>query len=209
MWLTSFTDLPGGVARLRRNLSGLDFFPAFLTFLVFAALIVPFAQALWLFDLTPTWDWISVLRMPPELEGDAALTWNTALASLGVSAAVAFWLLMLAPTFIECAFPRASRGIPAMALGLKLCIAFDYITDFPGMWSFISSIVWFTQFSAPVAWLLRGAVTVVLTFFVSLGLQVVVGLLLMGMLFLFLAMARQSPGTRNTYEHAPISEGPR
>jgi len=48
MWLASFTDLPTGVAQLKRNLSGMDFFPAFLTLLVFAALLVPFAQALWL-----------------------------------------------------------------------------------------------------------------------------------------------------------------
>jgi hypothetical protein len=122
MWLASFTDLPTGVAQLKRNLSGMDFFPAFLTLLVFAALLVPFAQALWLFDLSPTWDWIAFIRTPPEMGGDAALTWGNALASLGISAAVAFWLLMLAPTFIECAFPHASRGIPAMVLGLKVCI---------------------------------------------------------------------------------------
>jgi hypothetical protein len=199
-WVSHFLDLPSGISALRRNLSGMDFFPAFLTFIVFVALLVPFGQALWLFDLSPTWDWISVLRSPPELAGEAALSWERALASLGVSAAVAFWLLMLSPTFIECAFPRASRGIPAMALGLKLCIGFDYITDFPGMWAFISSVVWFDQFNATLAFVLRGVVTVVLTFFASLGLQVVVGLLLMGCLFLFLAMARQSPGTRNTYE---------
>jgi hypothetical protein len=184
----------------------MDFFPAFLTFLVFAALLVPFGQALWLFDLSPTWDWISVLRTPPELAGEAAITWDTALASLGVSAALAFWLILLAPTFIECAFPRASRGIPAMVLGLKICIAFDYVTDFPGMWAFISSVVWFDQFNATVAFVLRGVVTVLLTFFVSLGLQVVVGLLLMGCLFLFFAMARQSPGTKGTHEALPGGE---
>jgi hypothetical protein len=83
-WLAAFTDLPTGVARLRRrNLSGLDFFPAFLTLLVFAALLVPFGQALGLFDLSPTWGWISVLRTPPELAGDAAFTWDTALACAG------------------------------------------------------------------------------------------------------------------------------
>jgi hypothetical protein len=200
MWLASFTDLPTGVAQLKRNLSGMDFFPAFLTLLVFAALLVPFAQALWLFDLSPTWDWIAFIRTPPEMGGAAALTWGNALASLGISAAVAFWLLMLAPTFIECAFPRASRGIPAMVLGLKVCIAFDFITDFPGMWGFIGGITWFDQFNTTLAFVLRSIVTVVLTFFVSLGLQVVVGLLLMGILFLFFAMARQSPGTRGTFE---------
>jgi hypothetical protein len=185
-------------------LSGLDFFPAFLTLIVFSALLVPFAQALWLFDLSPTWDWISILRTPPELAGEAALSWNNALATLGISAAMAFWLLMLAPTFIECAFPRASRGIPAMILGLKICIAFDFITDFPGMWSFITSIIWFDQFNATLAFAMRGVVTVILTFFVSLGLQVIVGLLLMGILFLFVAMARQSPGTRGTFENAEV-----
>jgi hypothetical protein len=200
MWLASFTDLPTGVSQLKRNLSGMDFFPAFLTLIVFAALLVPFAQALWLFDLSPTWDWIAFVRTPPEMGGAAALTWGNALASLGISAAVAFWLLMLAPTFIECAFPRASRGIPAMVLGLKVCIAFDFITDFPGMWGFINGITWFNQFNETIAFVMRAAVTVVLTFFVSLGLQVVVGLLLMGCLFLLFAMARNSPGTRGTYE---------
>jgi hypothetical protein len=202
--LIGLTDLPTGVAHLKRNLSGLDFFPAFLTLIVFSALLVPFAQALWLFDLAPTWDWISILRTPPELAGEAALSWNNALATLGISAAMAFWLLMLAPTFIECAFPRASRGIPAMILGLKICIAFDFITDFPGMWSFITSIIWFDQFNATLAFAMRGVVTVILTFFVSLGLQVIVGLLLMGILFLFFAMARQSPGTRGTFETAEV-----
>jgi hypothetical protein len=63
--LIGLTDLPTGVAHLKRNLSGLDFFPAFLTLIVFSALLVPFAQALWLFDLSPTWDWISILRGYP------------------------------------------------------------------------------------------------------------------------------------------------
>jgi hypothetical protein len=205
-WLTSFTDLPTGVSRLKRNLSGMDFFPAFLTFGVFVALLVPFAQAMWLFDLSPTWDWISVLRTPPELQGEAALDWSNALTTLGISAAVAFWLLMLAPTLIECAFPRASRGIPAMAFGLKLCIAFDYVTDFPGMWNFISSMVWFDQFHPTLAFLMRGSMTVLLTFFVSLGLQVVVALLLMGSLFLFFAMGRSSIGTHRTYDALPGGE---
>jgi hypothetical protein len=89
-----------------------------------------------------------------------------------------------------------------MALGLKVCIAFDYVTDWPGMWNFIGGITWFDQFNTTLAFVLRGIVTIILTFFVSLGLQVVVGLLLMGILFLFFAMARNSPGTRGTFEDA-------
>ncbi|NJL33537.1 MAG: hypothetical protein HC893_06350 [Chloroflexaceae bacterium] len=198
-WLDKMTDLPGAVSKLQRNLATLPPAPALVTLLVFAALLIPFSIAYWYFDLATTWAFLATLRTPPE-EIMRGQEWQAAIRTLGVTLSGAIWIIALSPTLVECFFPVASRGVPALSITLKLCIAFDFITDLPGMQSFITSIYWFGHPAWPAQGWARIGATVLGAFIASMVLQIVVGVLAMGCLFLFLNLVTQAHRGRVVYE---------
>lgn len=190
-WLDRITDVPRAVGKLQRNLATLPPAPALITLIVFLALLMPFSLAYWHFDLATTWTFLATLRTPPEaiVRGQE---WHAAVQTLGVTISGAIWMIALAPTLIECFFPVASRGIPALSIALKLCIAFDFITDLPGMHAFVTSLVWFDTLPPYAQGIARIGATVVGAFVASMVLQVVVAALGMGCLFLFLSLVTQA-----------------
>ncbi len=108
----------------------------------------------------------------------------TTLDDVAFFASMFIWAFNLTPTLMELTFPRLARGIPAIALGLKLAIGFDYITDWPKMWVTLGESPWFGQFNDMLALLFRLVACAIGTLFVSMGLQVIVSLLLVACIIL-------------------------
>lgn len=175
--LYALIDLPGHVTNIRQNVKGWGFAGSFLVFLAAMALCIPVAWAWWSFDQVPTWDWTAPIRdqlLTAIPYGDVELAGQ--IVSVGLVASVAIWLFNASPTLIEIAFPRAARGVPAVALALKVAIIFDYVTDWPALWRVTTAFTW-------PEW---GILVPVLQFFacafatlvVSMVLQVILGCLL-------------------------------
>lgn len=185
-WMYALLDLPTGIAMIRKNLADLDFFPSFFLLLTFGALLFPLSWFLWTFDLGATWEWTTPWR------ASMLDSTSSVIADAGFFAAMLAWIFNLTPTMMELSFPKVARGIPAIALALKVSIIFDFVTDWPKMWQTMQDIAWFSQFHPSLAFLFRLIATMIGTLFVSMGLQVIVALLLMACLFLFLNMGSQA-----------------
>jgi hypothetical protein len=176
--LYTLLDLPSHVENVRRNMRGWGFAASFIIFLICSALMLPVFWAWWAFDQVPTWDWTTPIRdqlLAAVPYGDVELAGQV--VSVALVASVAIWLFNASPTLIELAFPRASRGVPALALLLKVAIVFDYVTDFPALWKATTAFAW-------PAWglltpLLQFVACAFATLVVSMVLQVVLGVLLM------------------------------
>lgn len=175
--LYALLDLPTGVGMLNRNLRGIGQGQSLVLFLVLGCLLMPLSWFLWTFDLGSTWEWTQPWR-------DAMLG-ATTLDDVAFFASLFIWMFNLTPTLMELTFPKLARGIPAIALGLKLAIGFDYITDWPKMWETLGESPWFYQFAPALAWLFRLIACVLGTLLVSMGLQVIVALLFVACLILF------------------------
>lgn len=174
--LYALLDLPAHVGTIRRNLRGRDFTGSFVTFLIFLALLFPTAWAFWAFDQAPTWDWTAPIRgqLLAQNIGDAEIAGNLVSAGFIVSALI--WLFNASPTLIELSFPSAARGVPALALVLKVAILFDYVTDWPAMWRAVTAFAW-PNWNL-LTTLLQFITCAIFTLIVSMVLQVLIGAIL-------------------------------
>lgn len=175
-WMYALLDLPTGINMLNRNLRGIGTGASFVLFLVFSSLLMPLTWFLWTFDLGATWEWTTPWR--------TAMLGTTTLDDVAFFGSLLIWIFNLTPTFMELSFPKIARGIPAIALALKISIGFDYITDWPKMWLTLGESPWFGQFNETVAFLFRLIGCMIGTLFVSMGLQVIVALLVVACIVL-------------------------
>lgn len=112
--------------------------------------------------------------------------------SLGMALSIAIWCINFSPTLIQIAFPPIVRALPAQLIGalvifLKAAMLFDYVTDWPAMWSLIQAFNW------PDWWIftaiLQFIACIVGTLIVSMVLQTVLGSLIALMVVALLNMA--------------------
>lgn len=197
--LYALLDLPAHIDHLRKTLPGRFGFAGSLVLLfVCLLLIVPVGWAFWAFDQVPTWDWTLPIRaqlaaplansraiedatgqvLAVDIEGNIvtlAAGDASGTITLGVVLSALIWLFNLAPTLIQLSFPSLARGIPPLAVLLKVAIIFDYVTDFPAMWQAVTAYTWpdWGLFTG----LVQFGVCALATLLVSMVLQVVLGVL--------------------------------
>lgn len=189
-------DVPKQMQAIKRNTMHMEFAPAFFLFLTLFLLLFPFTYLFWTYDLSSTWSWTGAigLRDPAADSFRNGVVASLDTASPGMVASLLLWAFTWAPSLIEMGFPRLAKGAAGIAIALKACIAFDYFTDLPLVWSTVHG----NELTGQVGWLdtwgwfqLPGQIVIAafMTLFTSLVLQVIIVLLVYTCLRLFVTMA--------------------
>ena len=192
-------DVPRQMQAIKRNTMHMEFAPAFFLFLVCFMLLFPFTYLFYTYDLSATWQWTGAigLRDPAADSFRDGIVRALDTATPGMIASLLIWAFTWVPSLIELGFPRIAEGAPAIQLGLKTCIAFDYFTDLPLVWNLVHGTTDATGFTTGGNWFASWGfvqipaqllATSLLTVITSLVLQVIIILLCYTCLRLFLTM---------------------
>jgi hypothetical protein len=220
--LYQLLDIPKGLDWLAKQLRGMEFGSSLFLFIVLGLLTFPLVYFYWTYDLISTWNWTEYIGLRDSDTEPMRASVATALdvATPGAVMSLLIWIVAMMPTLSELGLPKlVGRHTAALGVFLKTCIGFDYFTDFPAIWNIVHTGAlnpdgvtrapgWFDSWGWGVGvYIPQALAAIVLTFIVSVVLQVVI--ILIGAALLYLLFGILVAGYRGSLDDVSVQTGDR